>query len=100
MRDRLLLPATLVDLVIHFSGSRPTAAELVAVRKVDPALRDKPLHEVKAIIGTHRSWRMGPVSPYELRATEKLCGKLGLRIQRFIEPPLQYHRDSRDLDRR
>lgn len=71
-----------IELVVHFSGPRPTAREVMAVRKLDPSLRDTSLQSVVALVGDSQTWNLGRFYEYNIDEAERRCLELGLKTER------------------
>ena len=71
------------ELLIVFTGPRPTPREVVAVRQIDPNLREKSIREVEALLAKSPQWPIGPFPSCDLEAVEEQCRALGLRTERM-----------------
>jgi hypothetical protein len=77
-----IIPYCYYELIVHFAGARATAKELMALRKLSPALRDMPLQSLVSTMGDCPKWSLGRFYPTEVDEAERKCQALGLRTER------------------
>ena len=71
-------------LVVHFANAGPTARELVSLRKLEPALRDLPLADVRSLVGDAAKWTFSrDFYPSEIDDIETRCRDAGFRTERI-----------------
>ena len=75
-------PYCYYELIIHFAGPRTTARELMALRKLDPSLRDTPLQSLVSLVGDSPKWNLGRFHEHNVEEAERRCRELGLKTER------------------
>ena len=78
-----IIPHCYYELIVHFNGPRATAKELMALRKLDPGLRDTPLQSLVSLVGDSPKWNLGRFYEYNVEDAERQCRELGLKTQRI-----------------
>jgi hypothetical protein len=76
-------PNCYYELIVHFAGPRASAKELMALRKLDPTLRDTALQTLVELVGDSPKWTLGRYYIYNVEDTERQCRELGLRTERI-----------------
>ncbi|QOV90216.1 hypothetical protein [Humisphaera borealis] len=78
-----IIPHCYYELIVQFAGPRATAKELMALRKLDPTLRDTPLPSVVSLVGDAPTWNLGRFYEYNVEDAERQCRELGLKTERI-----------------
>jgi hypothetical protein len=72
------------ELLIRLAEDGPTTAQMVVIRRLDPHLRGRPLHEVTALLRGRSRWSLGPLYPADLHQMEVSLWEAGFNTVRVL----------------
>jgi len=69
-------------MVLLWAGERPTPREIAAARQIDPGLRDRPVAEVRSLLGESPGcWDVGGAWSGERPRVEQIAKQYGVRYE-------------------